>query len=183
MHLSHFRHKKNMEIRNITATTSLDCRLDLNSLHTLIPNSTYKPERFSGLTIRLLEPKASAHLFYNGKVVCIGAKSVEDLDRIGHKISRILNELGYEPKFVGFEVKNMVGSCSVGFQINLPQLLRVYGGSYEPELFPALTCKVRGVTLLVFYTGKVIATGGRNKKTIDFAYNCMYPILQQCRRQ
>ena len=78
----------------------------------------------------------------------------------------------------------MVASCSVGFKLSLETMVDNYGGMYEPEIYPALYYYVqtagKKVTLMVFHSGKVIATGAKTKEEIDESCSKLYDIL--CKR-
>jgi transcription initiation factor TFIID TATA-box-binding protein len=169
-----------MELRNIIGVTDLGCKLNLKDISLKVPTARYNPYRFSGLTLRISSPKASAQVFSSGKVVCLGTKSLDELDLAGREFARLLALLGYEVKFNSFTIKNMVGSCSAGFRINLGKLVDNHGGIFEPELFPAFQKRVENVTLLIFHSGKIIATGAKTKEEIDHAYNKIYPALGLC---
>lgn len=77
---------------NIIATVSFGKSIKLIDLTKLIPNSTYQPERFSGLIFRINEG-LSTLIFSSGKVVITGAKSIQDLNRTYFKLKKILNFL------------------------------------------------------------------------------------------
>ncbi len=166
-----------MELRNIIGTTDMGCKLNLKSLSLQIPAAKYNPDRFSGLTLRITSPKATAHFFSTGKLVCLGTASLEQLQEAGKSFSRILILLGYNAKFTEFAVKNMVGSCDAGFRINLEELVDNYGGIFEPEMFPALQYSMDNITLLIFHSGKIIATGAKSKEAIDKVYDKILPVL------
>ena len=64
-------------IHNVVTTASLGCSLDLASISMSIPRSLYEPEHFPGVIIRQQDPKCTVLLFASGKLVCVGANSVE----------------------------------------------------------------------------------------------------------
>lgn len=166
-----------MEIQNIIATADFGCELNLQDIHLKIPETKYNPSRFSALTLRIANPKATAQVFRTGKIVCLGTKSEEELRLACFEFARILNELGYTAAFKGYMVKNMVATCCMGFRLRLTVLHTTYGGLLEPELSPALQLKVGNVTLLIFHSGKIIATGAKTKQEISETYQQMLPIL------
>ena len=138
----------------------------------------YDKNAFKGLTLRILYPvKATLLLFHTGKVVCIGTKSLTELLTAGHYFTHILFLHGYQPVFSGFTVKNMVSSWSSGGRLKVEQLYAEHGGIYEPELFPALLFYVGNVTLLIFHSGKVVATGARRHKELNIAHEKISSIL------
>ena len=165
-----------MEVRNIIATTDFGCRLKLMDINLSIPETKYNRSKFSGLTLWIENPKATAQIFSTGKIVCLGTKSETELHLAGHEIANILIKLGYDAVFTGFTIHNMVGSCDVGFKIELETIV---GGIYTPELFPALNYKLDNVTLLVFHSGKIIATVAKTKEEIEKTYDKIFPILFQ----
>lgn len=166
-----------MQIQNIIATSDFGCQLNLTDIHLKIPETKYNPNKFSGLTLQIHTPRATAQLFRTGKIVCLGTKCETDLHLAGYEFAKILSYLGYNAIFNGFIIKNMVASCDVGFKIRIEQLTRNVGGIYVPELFPALDYKLNNVTVLIFHSGKVIITGAKTKEEIEKNYDKIYPAL------
>ena len=70
-----------IKIQNIVASATVGMDLNLNSLAMKPRNTEYEPEQFPGLVYKLLEAKATFLLFSNGKVVCTGTKSEEEVHR------------------------------------------------------------------------------------------------------
>jgi transcription initiation factor TFIID TATA-box-binding protein len=172
-----------MDIRNIIATTSLGCSLNLKDIAMKVESAKYNPQKFAALTLRIKKPKATAQLFGNGKMVCLGTKSEEQLNMAGTEFARLLTLLGYDAKFKEFTIANVVASCSCGFNLSLEQLqTKLHGAMLEPELFPALQYRMKKTCLLIFHTGKLIATGSKTKEEIDEAYACVLPFLQMCQK-
>ncbi len=68
-------------IQNIVAAGSVGMDLNLNVLAMKLENTEYEPEQFPGLVYKLPEQKATFLLFSNGKVVCTGTKSEEEVNR------------------------------------------------------------------------------------------------------
>ena len=131
-----------MEVHNIASLTDLGCQLNLKDIKLKVPKAKYNPHRFSGLSLKIDYPKATAQLFGTGKMVCVGTKSVADLDLAGKEFCRLLTYLGYPTIFNGFTITNMVASCDVGFKICLEPLNIFCKGVYEPELFPGMKLKI-----------------------------------------
>jgi transcription initiation factor TFIID TATA-box-binding protein len=69
-------------VQNIVATTDLGAELKLNAiaLSLGLEKVEYEPEQFPGLVYRVDDPKVVALLFGSGKVVCTGAKKIEDIE-------------------------------------------------------------------------------------------------------
>lgn len=71
--------KPKINIQNIVASGSIGMDLNLNTLAMKLENTEYEPEQFPGLVYKLMEAKATFLLFSNGKVVCTGTKSEEEV--------------------------------------------------------------------------------------------------------
>jgi len=67
----------------MVTTTDLGGELNLTEIAMArgLENIEYEPEQFPGMVYRIREPKAVILLFSTGKIVCTGAKSVEDASK------------------------------------------------------------------------------------------------------
>ena len=83
-------------VQNIVAVINLERRLDLTETATGLglENIEYEPEQFPGLVYRLEEPKVGLLIFSSGKIVCAGAKNVDDVSKAAEKIFEKLSSLG-----------------------------------------------------------------------------------------
>ncbi len=71
--------KPEINIQNIVASGSVGMVLNLNTLAMRLENTEYEPEQFPGLVYKLKEAKATFLLFSNGKIVCTGTKSEDEV--------------------------------------------------------------------------------------------------------
>jgi transcription initiation factor TFIID TATA-box-binding protein len=169
------------QLQNVVATVNLGCRLNLKVIALHARNAEYNPKRFAAVIMRIREPKTTALIFASGKMVCTGAKSEEESKFASRKYARIIQKLGFPVRFTEFKVQNIVGSCDVGFPIRLESLTNAHGvfSSYEPELFPGLIYRMLEpkVVLLIFVSGKIVLTGAKDRKEINRAFDNIYPIL------
>jgi len=89
---------KNREItvQNIVATADLGGEINLTetAMALGLENIEYEPEQFPGMVYRIREPKVVMLLFSSGKIVCTGAKNVEDVSKAAEKLLKELNSLG-----------------------------------------------------------------------------------------
>lgn len=70
-----------INIQNIVASGKVGMDLNLNVLAMKLKNTEYEPEQFPGLVYKLKEAKATFLLFSNGKVVCTGTKTEEEVHK------------------------------------------------------------------------------------------------------
>ena len=82
-------------IQNIVATSDLGGELNLSEVAVALglENVEYEPEQFPGLVYRLDEPKVALLLFGSGKIVCAGAKKIEEIYSAVEKVTKELTLL------------------------------------------------------------------------------------------
>ncbi|MHA1367349.1 MAG: TATA-box-binding protein [Candidatus Heimdallarchaeota archaeon] len=89
---------KNLEIvvQNMVATSDLGGELNLSevAISLGLENVEYEPEQFPGLVYRIREPKVAMLLFGSGKIVCAGAKKVEDISTAVEALLEKLTSMG-----------------------------------------------------------------------------------------
>ncbi|MEI8364293.1 MAG: TATA-box-binding protein [archaeon] len=78
------------EIVNLVATSSLGKTVDLFEAAVTLDDIEYEPEQFPGAIIRLYNPKITILLFKNGKLICAGAKSEDDIRKSVNKVKALL---------------------------------------------------------------------------------------------
>ncbi|VDK23614.1 unnamed protein product, partial [Taenia asiatica] len=190
------------QLQNIVCTVNLEIRLDLRRIARSARNAEYNPKRFAAVIMRIREPRTTALIFSSGKMVCTGAKSENEARLAARKYARIIQKLGFDARFKGFTIQNMVGSCDVRFHIRLEGLnaaqkkfttqqdgsvKEIFFFRYEPELFPGLVYRMQKpkIVLLIFVSGKIVLTGRRFilncakvRDEIYQAFNNIYPILK-----
>jgi transcription initiation factor TFIID TATA-box-binding protein len=180
-------HGVNVTLQNVVATINLGVQnLDLKTIALRARNAEYNPQKFSAVIMRIREPKTTALIFASGKMVVTGARSPTLAHVAGRKYVILLVKLGFDVAMREFKIQNVVGSCDVGFPIRLEGLAYSHGkfSSYEPELFPGLVYRMVSpkIVLLIFVSGKVVLTGGKQKDSVLQAFNKMYPVLLEFRK-
>src|SRR2546428_5629165 len=135
-----------IKIENVVASTSLGEELDLQAIARVLGGAEYEPEQFPGLIFRLKEPKTAILLFRSGKVVCTGAKSLENvktaIDLVAKQIAAAGISVHKNPEIV---VQNIVATSDLGAQIDLNAIAISLGAGkveYEPEQFPGLVYRI-----------------------------------------
>ncbi|CAD6565563.1 MAG: TATA-box-binding protein [Tremellales sp. Tagirdzhanova-0007] len=179
----------NVGVPEITAVQGLvpTLQLDLKTIALHARNAEYNPKRFAAVVMRIRDPKTTALIFASGKMVVTGAKSEDDSRLASRKYARIIQKLGFDAKFAEFKIQNIVGSCDVKFPIRLEGLAFSHGAfsSYEPELFPGLIYRMMKpkVVLLIFVSGKIVLTGAKVREEIYMAFNQIYSVLVEFRKE
>jgi transcription initiation factor TFIID TATA-box-binding protein len=80
-------------VQNIVASGSIGMDLNLNTLAIKLSNTEYEPEQFPGLVYKLKGTKATFLLFTNGKIVCTGTKTEEEVYKALDKLVETLKKV------------------------------------------------------------------------------------------
>jgi len=163
---------ESLKIENIVASGVIAESIDLVELSEKVKNCELNKKRFPGAVYRIEDPKIASLIFSSGKVVLTGIRNHKALKDGLAIIIKSLNDAGIttlkEPKVA---ITNMVCSYNLGKYINLNKLvvtLNVENIEYEPEQFPGLVYRIKEprIVVLIFSSGKIILTGGRNLEDI-----------------
>ena len=166
---------KSIKIENVVASTAIGVEIDLREVAHLLEGADYDPEQFPGLVYRTKNPKAAALIFRSGKIVCTGAKSIEDVERSLQIVFGKMGELGIDvigkPQII---VQNIVASADLGSELNLNAIaigLGLENIEYEPEQFPGLVYRLSEpkAVVLLFGSGKLVITGGKKTEDVEAA--------------
>ncbi|KQC04929.1 MAG: transcription factor [Methanoculleus sp. SDB] len=169
---------ESLKIENIVASGVIADSIDLEDVSKKIANCELNTKRFPGAVYRIESPKIASLIFSSGKVVLTGIRNKEDLHTGLNLIIESLKEAGVdaydEPQVA---ITNIVCSYDLGNYINLNKVvitLNLENIEYEPEQFPGLVYRIKDpkIVALLFSSGKIILTGGKNmediKRGLDF---------------
>ncbi len=175
--------EKTLEIVNIVVSASLGHDIPLEKMAATLPNTEYNPEQFPGLVIRIKDPKTSALIFSSGKIVCTGARTMENVRESIRKIIKQLEKINVKIKEQPeVTIQNIVASGSIGMDLNLNVLaMKLDNTEYEPEQFPGLVYKIpsRRATFLLFSNGKIVCTGTKSAQEVHDAVDQLVEILKK----
>ncbi|WP_144906689.1 MULTISPECIES: TATA-box-binding protein [Halobacteriales] len=158
---------ESIQVENVVASSDIGQELDLETLSEDLGATDYDPDNFPGLVYRMHDPKAAALIFRSGKVVCTGAKSVDNVTTALEYVFDELRELGVDvATSPDIEIQNIVSSGDLDHTLNLNAIaigLGLEHIEYEPEQFPGLVYRLDDpdVVALLFGSGKLVITGGK----------------------
>ena len=167
--------KKTIKIENVVASTAIGAELDLNQVIRVFEGAEYNKERFPGVVYRTKSPKTAALIFGSGKIVCTGAKSIDDvyigLSKVFEKLRGMGTQIMDKPEI---KIQNIVASADLGRVLNLNAIaigLGLENIEYEPEQFPGLVYRLSSpkVVMLLFGSGKLVVTGGKKPEDAEAA--------------
>ena len=121
-------------LQNVVASVDLLCKPDLPHVASRARNAEFNPQKFGAAILRLSEPKATALLFWSGKLVVTGCKNEDDALLSARKVGKVVSKLGCSAGFASFKVQNIVATGDCGFPVRL-EGLAADGASF---------CSVRG---------------------------------------
>ncbi|ADN35845.1 TATA-box binding family protein [Methanolacinia petrolearia DSM 11571] len=159
---------KNLKIENIVASGVIADSIDLEDIAEKIENCELNKKKFPGAVFRIENPKVAVLVFSSGKIVMTGIRREEDLKLGLDYLMKELKAAGVSTFDVpDVAITNMVCSYDTEKQINLNRIvvaLNLENIEYEPEQFPGLVYRLDDpkIVALLFSSGKVILTGGRN---------------------
>lgn len=177
--------KFTIKIENVVAFAVLGKKIILNKLVNKMDHTEYEPEQFPGLVYRISDPRAAALIFSSGKIVCTGAKSIEMSKQAMKRIVSDIRKTGISmPRKYKVSIENIVASTKIDVKpklmledisLQLPEV------EYEPEQFPGLVYRMKDprTAFLLFGSGKIICTGGRNIDDIHKALNKFKKRLEE----
>ncbi len=202
----------NLRISNNVITVSLrvvnhkpgDAKLDMADddeghfhfdLHQLsrqmIPlGGQYNLRRFAAIIRNFEGPSGAVLQFSNGRIVCTGARTLNQAEFIVRRHLYDLHRLGYTNLDIrkrSFVVQNIVASARLPGEIDLDKLAAANpaGCMYTKDLFPGLVMRpkeLNGMAVLVFPSGCIVATGGKSFEDLVRAVTTVMPSIYECRK-
>jgi transcription initiation factor TFIID TATA-box-binding protein len=172
------------KIENVVATviTEITEKMDLNIIARKFSDVEYNPERFPGLVMRIIEPKATILVFSTGKMVVTGMRDEAEAEPVVKEAVKRITKCGVKISNPRIIIQNIVASgdlkCSV--DLNLAAVTMEYS-MYEPEVFPGLIYRMQDpkTVFLIFSTGKIVCTGGKSKEIVAEAVKALYYLVRE----
>jgi transcription initiation factor TFIID TATA-box-binding protein len=157
-----------INIQNVVASAKLAESFDLINIEPMLDTAEYNKTKFPGMVYRVSNPKAAFLIFTSGKVVCTGAKKVEDVITVINNVTNKFESLGIDVvKNPQITIQNIVASADLYTNLNLNAIAIGLGFEnieYEPEQFPGLVYRINSpkIVVLIFSSGKLVITGGKS---------------------
>jgi transcription initiation factor TFIID TATA-box-binding protein len=79
-----------IKVQNMVASASFGVRIELEKAVYRLGRTMFEPEQFPGLIYRMDEPRVVILVFASGKIVCTGAKRVEE---VYESVSKLCDQL------------------------------------------------------------------------------------------
>lgn len=140
-------------------------RVNLDIVRDRLGCGSYRPKRFSALSIKFVNPKASVILFSTGNITVMGAQS-----RFAalYVLARLRSIIDFD--IIQTTVLNIVAKFWYGKIIDLDKLYSRHDrfANYDPDLFPSCCYTIPGTnnSANVFKSGKVVIAGNKSVDAI-----------------
>jgi transcription initiation factor TFIID TATA-box-binding protein len=160
--------------------------LDLRLANTLLPNSSFVKKKFAAITVRLHEPTCTILLFGSGKCVLTGCRDFVSCIRAVYDVLEVLRRGMHGVHFAveTIQMQNIVGHADLELKGQQVDLGRFYADhniecTFQRTMFPGLVYRSSesNVVLLVFRSGRIVLTGGRDIYCLNAAWRRMKPLL------
>lgn len=166
-------------INNVVCSFSVRCHLNLKEIALNGSNVEYRREN-GMVTMKLRHPYTTASIWSSGKITCTGANSETQAKVSARKFSRILQRLDEKYRDIrikNWRIVNVLGTCTLPFAIKITPFSQAFKeASYEPELHPGVTYKIKWpkATLKIFSTGSITVTAP-SVANVQAAIEHIYP--------
>jgi transcription initiation factor TFIID TATA-box-binding protein len=172
-----------IRIESVDAFAVLGKQIPLNKLVAKVDKAEYEPEQFPGLVYQISEPRSAAIIFSSGKIVCTGAKSIEQAKEAVKKVVDKLRKVGITlPTTYDIQIDNIIAAAKIEAKLNLQELsFLLEGAKYDPNNLPGLVYSMQEphVTFLIRGSGRIVCTGARNTKDIHTALFKLRKVLEK----
>ena len=103
-----------IKIENIVASASIGKDIVLTEVAKALEGVDFNREQFPGLVFKLQDPKTAALIFSSGKLVCTGAKSIDDSKLAIKKTVDLMRTIDTEiPHEFDIKIQNIVASANI----------------------------------------------------------------------
>jgi len=164
----------NIDIENIVCFIKPTDFFDVKYLSSKISDANFNPSEFEGVSIKYNNPKTATIILPNGKIVCTGAKKIEDAKKAFKKTVDKIKKSGLSiKKKYDIVIENIIASTNLYKELHLSSIangLILKNVTYEPEKFPGLIYKRKysETVMILFKSGKIVCMGA---KSIEEATN------------
>lgn len=172
-------------VHNVVGTAMIFCSstpLDLNLIHSIMPNSTFKKKKFAAVTIRLCDPNCTVLLFASGKMVLTGCRDFMTCILACHSVVDLLRHRlpGFFLEVVNIQMQNIVGHVDLHLNDKILDLDRFYRDNniectFQRTMFPGLVYRAAdsSVVMLIFASGRVVVTGAKSTVSVELAWDAL----------
>lgn len=176
-------------LNNVVCNFSVRCHLNLKQIAQTGCNVEYH-KAMAMLIMKFRRPRCTASIWSSGKITMTGATTETDAKIGARRCARVLQKLGFNVKFTNYRIVNVLATCTMPFAIRIADFASAHPriASYEPELHPGVTYKMKDIkaTLKIFSTGSVTITAPKVETVqtaVEEAYRLVYEYKNERRTE
>ena len=170
-----------VKVESVDSSVSLGKSIQLKKLMSSMGNAEYEKGN-SGVVYKIEGSSAAALVFPSGKIVCTGAKSIEESQDAAKKTLKRLESAGVQaPGKHSIKIENIVATSNANTSLNLGEIsFALKNAEYEPGKFPGLVYRAQksGLTFMLFSSGRIICTGAQRLSDIQSALDTLKKKLE-----
>lgn len=165
--------KSNFVITNVVSTGNLNQTVDIKKFNKF-GWGIYDQAIYHGRCgyVKSSEMKGRVTIFPSGKMISVGAKSIEkaneQLENAKFYLikAKLITEVKLEPK-----IQNIVAVLTLPHKLHIKKALsKLHGAIYEPDQFAGIILKsIFSVSYLIFASGKIVIVGAKSEKELSRA--------------
>lgn len=160
-----------LSIVNLVATAELGRRVNLQKLQN-VKGFLYDLSIYRCAYLKDKKTRAKVLVFGTGKMISVGAKSLQDANRDLNYAATRLSQLDLIPTTrVTTKLQNIVATADIGQSISLEILAsKLPDCIYEPEQFPGAIYyaeELEGASILIFANGKMVLAGIKRQELLE----------------
>ena len=189
------------KINNVVSSAYLGCNLNLKNIAFKIKNAEFNTSKASTLILKSNDNNTSATIFSNGKMVCTGAKNEKESKSSCKRFANMIKKVGFNIELKEFKIQNIVASYDIQFQISLICLYNKINSlinnndsnfgkdknnycKFNKDILPGIVFYLNEskIRFLIFESGKVVVSGAKKRKEIEYIFKKIYPVLIECKK-
>ena len=171
-----------LSIVNLVVTADLNQRVDLARL-TDEGGFRYDPSVYKCAYFRHRITRSKVSIFPTGKLISIGAKTLEGAGQALQEVMVRLVKLGLVRKTtITPKLQNVVATTKVDQEMNLEKLSKILPHVlYEPEQFPGAMyypSELEGASVLIFANGNIVLAGLKRLELVEEGAKVVTRLVQ-----
>lgn len=171
------------DIASVVVSGYIEGQINLEKTSSVLREVEYEPEIMPFAIYRVSVPKQTI-IVWSNRVRSMGQKTLVNAKESLKNFIRLL-ELNRciegDSKIKRYIVENIVATSSLKISFNFEIISHFLENSiYEPEQFPGIIYKPekKGITFLIFASGKIVIVGGRSEEHIQVSLNDLLSKLE-----
>lgn len=166
----------------MVSTAELNQSVDLNKL-VFVDGFLYDTAIYRCAYLKDNKTYAKVSIFSTGKMICVGAKSIEAAKHDLNYANKKLAELGLvSATKIKVKLQNIVATGEIGQTIDIEKLSTILPNIiYEPEQFPGAIYyakELEGASILIFASGKVVIAGLKDERLLEVARETLVKLTE-----